>query len=206
MKNIYGIPCHTCGVYMITCKINNKKYIGSSKEINSRLALHFNRECRKYPYKPLYKDIIKYGRDNFIWEVLEECDPFELRDKEQYYFDLIQPEYNLVKPFTWEIQDEECRNRIEKASKENGKHLRELYKSEEYKKLFKEGNRYKFTPVQMLDKTTGECIMEFECLQDAARWITKNTNFKGKNKASKIMECCKYTRNSAFGYKWKYIE
>ena len=29
---------------------------------------------------------------------------------------------------------------------------------------------------------------------------------KTKNKASKIMECCKYTRNSAFGYKWKYIE
>ena len=84
--------------------------------------------------------------------------------------------------------------------------MKELYKNKEYKELFKESNRYKFTTVQMLDKITGECIMEFECLQDAARWTTKNTKFKGKNKASKIMECCKYTRNSAFGYKWKYIE
>ena len=204
MKNIYGIPCHTCGVYLLKCKINNKKYVGSSREINSRLALHFNREARNYPYKPLYKDINKYGRENFEWEVLEECDPSELREKEQYYFDLIQPEYNLVKPFTMEIQDEECRERFKKANEESGKHLKELYKNQEYKDLFKEGNRYKFTPVEMLNKITNEYIMEFECLQDAARWITEHTNFKGKSKASKIMECCKGTRGTALRYKYRY--
>ena len=41
MKNIYGIPCHTCGVYMITCKINNKVYIGKTKS-------DYNGYCFKY--------------------------------------------------------------------------------------------------------------------------------------------------------------
>lgn len=65
MKKIYGISKYTCGVYMITNKINGKRYVGSSIDITSRLSLHFNRECKKYPHHPLYKDIIKYGRDNF---------------------------------------------------------------------------------------------------------------------------------------------
>ena len=56
----------------------------------------------------------------------------------------------------------------------------------------------------MLDKKTGEFIMNFESLQEASRWVTEHTNYKGKNKSSKILECCKGTRKSAFGYKWRY--
>ena len=203
-RSIYGIPCHTCGVYLLKCKINNKKYVGSSREINSRLALHFNREARNYPYKPLYKDINKYGRENFEWEVLEECEAYELREREQYYFDLIQPEYNLVKPFTMEIQDEECRERFKKANEENGKHLKELFSAEDYKEMFREQHRYEFKEVVMLDKKTQDVLMEFESIQDASRWLSEHTNYTSKNKASKIVEVCKGTRNSAFGYKWIY--
>lgn len=202
--SIYNIPCHTCGIYMLTCKINGKRYIGSSREINSRLALHFNREARNYPYKPLYQDINNYGRENFKWEVLEECLPEELREKEQYYFDLLKPEYNLVKPFTMEIQDKECRKRFEKAYEDSGKHLKELFSTEEYKQLFKEQARWKFKPVYMMKKGTYEIIMEFECIQDAVKWLDKNTSYTSKNKASKIVEVCKGKRHSAFGYNWRY--
>ena len=64
-------------VYKITCKINNKIYIGSTK-LNkekrwgdlSSSSSHLS--CvRKGKDTPLYNDIKKYGAENFILETLE---------------------------------------------------------------------------------------------------------------------------------------
>ena len=96
VANIYGIHGKVCGIYIIKCKINNRKYIGSSTDISSRLSTHFGRECKLYPYKPLYIDIIKYGRDNFTWKILEECNKMDLHDREQYWYDVITPSPSAV--------------------------------------------------------------------------------------------------------------
>lgn len=64
-------------VYKITCKINNKVYIGSTKFTKeqrwgdlSSSSSHLS--CaRDNIDKPLYNDIRKYGKDNFIIETLE---------------------------------------------------------------------------------------------------------------------------------------
>lgn len=45
----------------------------------------------------IYKAILKHGHSNFSLEILEYCKPSEILEREQYYIDLLKPEYNLLK-------------------------------------------------------------------------------------------------------------
>lgn len=74
------------GVYKITNIINNKFYIGSSKNIEKRLKNHFNNlknntHCNKH----LQNAYNKYGKDAFISEILEITSEYDLRSREDYY-------------------------------------------------------------------------------------------------------------------------
>lgn len=73
------------GIYKITNKINHKVYIGQSIDIKRRWRSH--RESFENNTKDtiLIKAVQKYGIENFIFEVLEECDVNELDSKEQFY-------------------------------------------------------------------------------------------------------------------------
>ena len=79
------------GIYCIENKINNKKYIGSSKYVQSRLKDHMqlflkNEAINKY----LRFSLLKYGKENFnfyIIELLSEYNEDTLRQKEKYYID-----------------------------------------------------------------------------------------------------------------------
>jgi group I intron endonuclease len=44
----------------------------------------------------IYKAILKYGYSNFALEILEYCDPKDVLVREQYYIDLLKPEYNIL--------------------------------------------------------------------------------------------------------------
>ena len=88
------------GIYKITNLINNKIYIGQSRNIEKRWKDHtstaFNEFDHAYNY-PLYKAIRKYGIENFKFEVIEECSIEELNKKEIYwieYYDSFFHGYN----------------------------------------------------------------------------------------------------------------
>jgi group I intron endonuclease len=77
-----------CGIYRILNTINNKTYIGSSVNIDNRKYKHFwmlSRGIHDNEY--LQKSFNKYGKDTFIFEVLEECDELKLIDRENFYID-----------------------------------------------------------------------------------------------------------------------
>lgn len=91
------------GIYRIINTINNKIYIGQSKDIEKRIARHkkvpFNLNSQEYN-NLLYQDIRKYGLDNFEFEILEECEKSNLNDREIYwigFYNSCNPEngYNL---------------------------------------------------------------------------------------------------------------
>lgn len=88
-------------VYMITNLINDRSYIGSSKQLEKRIYEHIYastyKKHKQYNSK-LYKDIRKYGIDNFDISILEEIDDdLDLRAREQYYITLLKPYYNNMK-------------------------------------------------------------------------------------------------------------
>jgi group I intron endonuclease len=45
----------------------------------------------------IYSAILKHGYDNFSVDILEYCEINVLIEREQYYLDLLKPEYNILK-------------------------------------------------------------------------------------------------------------
>jgi len=84
------------GVYALICMETNKVYIGSSIKLGARLLDYMQPAyLGSRPNSPLIRAIIKYGYINFCFTVLETCKPYEVLEREQYWLDLISPEYNL---------------------------------------------------------------------------------------------------------------
>lgn len=88
---------HYAGVYGITCSVNGKRYIGSSKDIQNRWWTHrYVLRKSKNHCLLLQNAWNKYGEDAFVFEVLEHVDNLDdLIVREQYYLDTLKPEYNL---------------------------------------------------------------------------------------------------------------
>lgn len=88
----------TVGIYMIRNKINDKIYIGQSNAIEQRLKSHqYSLNQNKHHNKHLNYAWNKYGKDNFEFTIIEECDIDELDDKEKYYikkFNSFEQGYN----------------------------------------------------------------------------------------------------------------
>lgn len=204
MKKIYGIKRGTTGVYLITNKLNGRRYVGSSVDISARLSTHFKRDCEKYKHNSLYSDILIYGLDGFNFEVLEECNRNELIEREQFYYDKLKPEYNIVRPDFCNFNNDEVRKRRLNACRTDDfrKMKSEQYKQEKYRKLFSDIQNKRKIKVSMYKESV--FIMDFESLSECQRWLDENTNFKSKNKVSKIKSVCDGERKSAYGYIFKY--
>lgn len=85
------------GIYKITNKINNKCYIGQSIHIERRWSEH----CFPSKTSKISLAIQEYGKENFDFEVLEECKIEELDKKEEYWIKY----YNCVFPNGYNIMD-----------------------------------------------------------------------------------------------------
>lgn len=84
------------GIYKITNKINNKVYIGQSVHIERRWSEH----CFPSKESVIAKAIKEYGKENFLFEIIEECNVEELDAREKYwiqYYDCMVPNgYNVA--------------------------------------------------------------------------------------------------------------
>jgi len=89
------------GIYRWVNKSDGYSYIGSSSDIASRLRKYY---CLGYLNNKLltcnsriYKVLLEQNYSNFYLEILEYCDKKSLIEREQYYLDLLKPEYNILK-------------------------------------------------------------------------------------------------------------
>lgn len=85
------------GIYKITNQVNGKCYIGQSVNIKRRWTAEKNKafdeldKCYNYP---LSRAIRKYGLENFLFEVIEECTREELNEKERYWINRYDTYFN----------------------------------------------------------------------------------------------------------------
>ena len=101
-----------CAVYKITNTITGDFYIGSSKNIKNRWMSHKKPSTwNKCPNNQLYLDMQKYGVDKFVFEILEEAEIEQLKEKEQWFIELLKPTYNNNNAKGWDIERRKEYNR-----------------------------------------------------------------------------------------------
>src|ERR1700709_2038577 len=85
------------GIYMFFNLFNGNTYIGSSVKLDRRFRVHMS--SIGSVNLPLYKALNKYGVNNFVFLIIQYCDPVEdiCLGLEQNFLDLYKPKYNILK-------------------------------------------------------------------------------------------------------------
>jgi hypothetical protein len=113
----YKIYYKKKGIYKIT--INKKIYIGSSINIYDRYSLHKSTLLKNtHRNRYLQRAFNKYK--NFDFEIIETFDEIsreKLLEKELYYINLLNPEYNLIKNPVLNTFSEETKLKISNSVK-----------------------------------------------------------------------------------------
>lgn len=78
------------GIYKIKSP-NNKIYIGQSVNINKRFSSYYKLQNVNNQRK-LYNSFLKYGVENHLFEIIEECNISLLNERERYWQDF----YNVL--------------------------------------------------------------------------------------------------------------
>jgi group I intron endonuclease len=77
-------------VYKLTNKVNGKVYVGKSNNPSKRLIRHFSTaktgRAQNHKYQIIHKAIKKYGKENFIFEILEECNSEQIAYEQEVFW------------------------------------------------------------------------------------------------------------------------
>lgn len=134
------------GVYRRTNLENGSFYIGSSTFLERRFNGYFSQSFLKRELvkgKSIFlNSLLKNKHSNFTLEILEYCEPSDVITREQYYLDLLKPNYNILKTagssFGYKHTEETLakmreRNHSEETKSKIGKTLKGRTLSEETK-------------------------------------------------------------------------
>lgn len=85
------------GIYCIINIESGKRYIGSSLNVYQRLLCHRSLlRNQKHENRKLQSAWNKHKEELFDYYILEFCDKENLINREQFYIDTLNPEYNLI--------------------------------------------------------------------------------------------------------------
>ena len=184
------------GIYKITSP-SKRIYIGQSQDIEFRWSFYLKMYCNKQTR--LYNSLKKYGPENHIFEVIEECD-INMLDKREIYWKEIYKSYKDglncclydSSPMRDRIHSEETRKKISESRKgwkpDDSRSLKisiktkGLKRTDEQKKNMSDGSKGKPKPCGFGDiiskKKTG---VKLGPMSDEHKLkISQNRKFKGK--------------------------
>jgi group I intron endonuclease len=125
--------------------------------------------------------LLTYGHDNFCLEILEYCDKFNTIKREQFYIDLIKPEYNILAKAESSLgfkHSQETLNKY-KSRKLSDKALTNLRKSKVGATLSPLALKNRLlsisNPVSITNTKTNE-IKQYDSIREAARQLKTNHN------------------------------
>lgn len=85
------MPVRVSGVYTIKNAANNKTYVGSSVDFKARIRQHKKQlDKNKHHNVHLQRAWEKYGKNFFIFSLVEECDVSLLLEREQHWIDFFE--------------------------------------------------------------------------------------------------------------------
>ena len=89
------------GIYKWKNLKNDKCYIGSAEDLSNRLSFYYSCKALKNSFKNsqsyIYNALLKHGHSNFEPTILEYCDKKKCLERERYYQQTLNPEYNIAK-------------------------------------------------------------------------------------------------------------
>ncbi len=87
------------GIYRWNNVITGKSYVGSSINLSNRFSKYYSITFLKNQIGSsiIYSAVLKYNISNFSLDILEYCEDNILSSREQYYIDILKPEYNILK-------------------------------------------------------------------------------------------------------------
>lgn len=206
-----------CGIYQIRNIVNNKIYIGSTKDLYTRKRSHFyDLDKNKHRNSHLQKSYRKYGKENFVFEIIEFCTIENQINNEQYWLDELKQKFECynIQPKAGRIEiTEEIREKMKgKVVWNKGKTgiysqeaLLKMKNSHQYKGMKNPfyGKRHSQETKDKIAKANGVgvlCIdtnIVYSSIMEAERQTGANH--------SVIIRCCKGIAKTAGGYRWKYL-
>lgn len=214
------------GIYTIKNIVNNKQYIGSSINPHKRKNSHFGElKNQKHKNIKLQRAYDKYGKDSFIFEVIEFVEiKEELIEKEQYYINLFKPEYNInlvansslgvkrsletkekIKQANLGLVHPAWRNEIKSKAQGGNNHWTKKKKfseeakqnmSKAQKELYKKGYKSPQSKPILQYSLTMEFVKEWESAGEAEKIL-------GYSKSG-ICQCAKKKNKTSQGFIWRY--
>jgi len=98
MKTVETKLPDASGIYMIRSITNGKRYIGSAVNLINREAVHFcSLKRNNHRNRHLQNHYNKYDKADLQFSVIEFCSQIKLIEREQYYIDILKPEFNIRK-------------------------------------------------------------------------------------------------------------
>ena len=154
------------GIYKYQNKLNGKIYIGQSTDIERRYQQHlWDAEKRPEQGTGIDLAINKYGINNFTFEIIEQCNPEQLDERERFwieYFNSYTEGYNRT-PGGSALRGEEHPRAI--LTKEQVWQIRDLY-----------GKRIKRSDVFKIFKNTGISERGFLKIWNCETWTDIHTD------------------------------
>ena len=166
------------GIYKITALHNNNIYIGQSINIYARWKSHW-KETRSGSTTPLHNAMRKYGKNGFLFEIIEECDQKIINEREIYwikFYNSYKDGYNLTT---------------------GGEGVKNKVFTEEEKEYYRQISQGRNKPILQFDYQ-GNLINEWFGVREAGKKLGLNP--------TTIYACLKNNMNccTAYGYIWIY--
>ena len=202
-------------IYIIKNDINHKVYIGKTHLTpQKRFAQHCREMRRKRcERRPLYDAMRKYGPEHFYVETLEETTNPETR--EEYWikhYDSYKHGYNATLGGDGKAYINHDLILQTYAQVHNQKEVAHKLKIDAgtVRKVLHEHHvlitKCPTTSKRVTQRKNGSVVQQFESAGIAARHLIKNgiTSAKLNAVTSRITDCARHERKSAYGYQWDF--